>query len=100
MNTDVVVERTTRRYISQCQDSGDTRVEKKEQDEVDKYQNLARELKRLWKANTNIVSIVVGALGTIPKGLEKNLKTAGTTVSIELFQKAALQEQNGYSEKY
>jgi len=31
---------------------GDTRVDK-EQEKVDKYQNLARELKRFWKMNTN-----------------------------------------------
>jgi len=34
---------------------------------VDKYQNLARQLKRLWKLNTNIIPIVVGALGTTSK---------------------------------
>jgi len=33
---------------------------------------------------------VVGALGTTPKSMEKNPKRAGTTVSIELLQKAAL----------
>ena len=30
---------------------------------MDKYQNLARELKWLWKVNTSIMPIVVGALG-------------------------------------
>jgi len=68
--------------------SGDTRVEN-EQEKVDKYQILARELNRLWKVNTNMIPIVVCALGTIPKSLEKNLKKAGTTVSIGLLQKAA-----------
>ena len=68
---------------------GDTTVQK-EQEKVDKYQNLARELERLWKVNTNIIPTVVGALETTPKSLEKNLKRAGTTVSIELLQKAAL----------
>jgi len=33
---------------------------------------------------------VVGALGTVPKGLEKYLRKAGTTVSVQLLQKAAL----------
>ena len=68
---------------------GDTTVQKEQQKE-DKYQNLARELERLWKVNTNIIPTVVGALETTPKSLEKNLKRAGTTVSIELLQKAAL----------
>ena len=55
------------------------------------YQNPVRELKRLWKVirPTNIIPIVVGAQGT-SKSLQKNLKRAGTTVSIELLHNAAL----------
>jgi len=34
------------------------------------YQNLARELQRLWEANTYIIPIVIDALGT-PKPGEK-----------------------------
>jgi len=45
---------------------GDTRVEEKEQEKVDKYQNLTRELKRLWKVDTNIIPVVIGALVTTP----------------------------------
>ena len=40
--------------------------------------------------NTDIISIVVSALGTTPNSLEKNLKTAETTWSMELLQKEAL----------
>ena len=36
------------------------------------------------------ILIVVGALDGTPKSLEKNLKRAGTTVSIELLQKAVI----------
>ena len=32
--------------------------------------------------------MVVGALGTIPKALEKHLKEIGTSVRVELLQKA------------
>ena len=46
--------------------TGDARVEKQQQ-KVDKYQKLTRELKRLWKVNTNVIPIVVGVLGTTPK---------------------------------
>jgi len=31
--------------------TGDTRIEEKEQEKVDEYQNLARELRRPWKVN-------------------------------------------------
>jgi len=37
-----------------------------------------------------VISIVVRALGTVAKGLEKNLKKAGSDVAVELLQKAAL----------
>jgi len=38
--------------------SGDTRVDKKEQEKVNKYQDLAREIRRLWK----VKPFVIGAL--------------------------------------
>jgi len=44
---------------------GDTGIEK-EQEKLYRYQNLARELKRLWKTNTDIIPTVVDALGTTP----------------------------------
>jgi len=37
-----------------------------------------------------VIPIVVGALGTVAKGLEKNLKKAGSNATVELLQKAAL----------
>jgi len=67
----------------------DTRAEE-EYEKVDKYQNLAWLLKRLWKVNNNTMQIAISALGTTPKSLEKNLQRAGTTVSINLLKKAAL----------
>jgi len=51
---------------------------------------LARELKRLWKVETKVIPIVVGALGTVAKGLEKNLKKTGSNATVELLQKVAL----------
>ena len=69
---------------------GDSRVEAKENEKVQKYQDLARELRKLWQVKVNVVPVVVGALGTIPKALEKHLKEIGTSVRVELLQKAAL----------
>ena len=40
----------------------------------DKYLDLARELKKLWNTKVTIVPIVIGALGTITKGLLKGLE--------------------------
>ena len=40
-------------------------VRQKETEEYDKYQDLAREIKRIWKSRTKVVPVVVGALGSV-----------------------------------
>ena len=45
------------------------RIKLKECEKKDKYLDLARELKKLWKLIVTIVPIVIGAFGTITKGL-------------------------------
>ena len=52
----------------------DHRVKLKENEKMDKYLDLARELKKLWNMKVKVIPIVVGALGTVPKGLEKSLE--------------------------
>ena len=67
------------------------RVEEKEEEKVTKYQCLAREVKRLWQLKSvNVIPVVVGALGTIPKKLEVSLEKGGIEVSVGLLQKVAL----------
>ena len=46
----------------------------KESKKDDKYLDLARERKRLRNMKVMVILIVVGALRTIPKRLEKELK--------------------------
>ena len=50
------------------------RIKLKECEKKDKYHNLARELKQLWNMKVTIVPIVIGALGTVTKGLLKGLE--------------------------
>ena len=52
----------------------DSGVKEKEFEKVEKYQNLARELRRMWEVKTNVVPIILGALGTVPLRLKGNLK--------------------------
>ena len=52
----------------------DHRINLKECEKKDKYLDLARELKKLWNMKVTIVPIVIGALGTITKGLLKDLE--------------------------
>ena len=49
---------------------GDVRVDENEQEKIIEHLNFAVELRRLWKVKTNVIPIVVGALETVPKGLE------------------------------
>ena len=56
---------------------------------MEKYQDLKREITRLWNTKTYVVPVVVGALGMILKN-RKHLKTIGATVKVELLQKGAL----------
>ena len=48
----------------------DSRAEQKEQEKRDKYQDLRIELRRLWDEPVEIVPLIIGILGTIPKPLK------------------------------
>ena len=51
----------------------DHRIKLKECEKKDKYLDLARELRKLRNMKVTIVPIVIGAFGTITKGLLKGL---------------------------
>ena len=57
---------------------------------MDKYLDLARELKKLWNMKVTIVPIVVGALGTITKGLLKGLEDLEVGGRVETIQTTTL----------
>ena len=50
------------------------RIKLKECEKRDKYLDLARELKKLWNMQVTIIPIVIGAFGTVTKGLLKGLE--------------------------
>ena len=52
----------------------DHRINLKECEKKDEYLDLAKDLKKLWNMKVTIVPIVIGALGTITKGLLKGLE--------------------------
>ena len=64
----------------------DHRINLKESQKKDKYLDLARELKKLWNMKVTIVSIVIGALGTITKGLLKGLEDLEVGGRVETIQ--------------
>ena len=67
-------------------------IAEKEKEKIKKYQDLKREITRLWKTKAYVVPVVVGALGMILKNLKQHLKTIiiSATVKVELLLKAAL----------
>ena len=68
----------------------DHRINLKECEKKDKYHDLARELKKLWNMEVTIVPIVIGALGTITKGLLKGLEDLEVGGRVETIQMTAL----------
>ena len=57
---------------------------------MDKYLDLAREMKKLWNMKVTIVPIVTGAFGTITKGLLKGLEDLEVGGRAETIQMTAL----------
>ena len=57
---------------------------------MDKYLDLARELKKLWNMRVKVIPIVVCALGTVPIKLEKRLEDLEIRGRIETIQTTAL----------
>ena len=49
----------------------DQRLKQKERVEKDKYLDLAMELKKLWNMKMTFISLIIGALDTVTKGLLK-----------------------------
>ena len=68
----------------------DHRINLKECAKKDQYLDLARELKRLWNEKVSILSIVIGAFGTISKGLLKVLEDLEVGGRVETIQMTAL----------
>ena len=68
----------------------DHRINLKKSEKKDKYLDLARELKKLWNMKVTIVPIVIGALGTITKGLSKGLEDLEVGGRAETIQTTAL----------
>ena len=62
----------------------DDRVKKSEK--IDKYLDLVKEQRMLWNTRVMLIPTVVGALGTLPKGLVKELEKFEISERIETIQ--------------
>ena len=71
----VVIDREENRwYIVDFTIIMDHHVKEKEVEKIDKYMDLAAEIRRQFRVKTVIVPIVLGALGTVPAKLSKSLE--------------------------
>ena len=68
----------------------DHRIKLKECEKKDKDLDLARELKKLWNMQVTNVPIVIGAFGTVTKGLQKRLEDLEVGGRVETIQTTVL----------
>lgn len=68
----------------------DSRVDSKEVEKIEKYQDLAREVRKIWNKKVKFILIIIGALGTTPKLLRKRLKGIGIDTKVVELQKSAI----------
>ena len=68
----------------------DHRLKLKECEKKDKYLDLARELKKLWNMQVTMIPIVIGAFGTVTKGLLKELENLEVAGRVETIQTTTL----------
>ena len=74
----------------------DSRIEEREKDKMRGYNNLKRELKRIWNMPVKVIPVVVvGALGAIPKKLKQWLSDIEIETRILEMQKTNLFSING-----
>ena len=71
----------------------DTRIKTKEQDKIDRYQDLKHEILKCWKGEVkkaSVIPVVIGALGGVTKNLKRHLKHIGAADEFETIQKTCL----------
>ena len=84
----VVVDKKERRCkITDFAVPGESRIEEKEKDKTEKYQDLGGKLQKIWNVKVKMIPLVVGSLGAIPKQIGNRLKQIGITVGLDTSEK-------------
>ena len=68
----------------------DKNVSSKEIGNKSKYKDLEIETQRMWKMKTEVIPTVIGALSTIKKGMDNNIRITSENMNIKSFQKTSL----------
>ena len=69
---------------------GDSRIEDKEKDKIEKFQDSGRELQKIWNLKVKIIPLVAGSLGAITKQFGNRLKQIDITAGTAQVQKTVL----------
>ena len=87
----VVVKKKERKcFIIDVAVPGDVRIAETETEKIEKYDELKREVERLWKVKAKVIPIVLGALGTVTRSLSNYIKEIGVKTQIKLIQTSVL----------
>ena len=90
---DLIIINKKKRRISKIIDfaiPADHWIKLQEYEKKDKYLYLARELKKLWNMKVTMIPIVIGAFGTVTKGLQKRLEDLEVGGRVENIQTTTL----------
>ena len=68
----------------------DRNIALKETEKKSKYKDLELEIQRMWHMKTEVVPVVVGALGTIKKGMIENIKKVSERATVAETQKICM----------
>ena len=55
-----------------------------------KLKDLELEIQRIWHMKTVVIPVVVGALGTVKKGMVENIKKVSETATVTEIQKICM----------
>ena len=69
---------------------GNIKTQLKEDEKIEKYEDLRREISKLWGLQTTVFPIIIGALDTITDCLTFLLAMVRVSFSFETIQKSAL----------
>jgi hypothetical protein len=69
---------------------GDRNVIKKEAEKILKYKDHTIEIQRMWNVKTMVITVIIGATGTISKSFRKYVSTILGNHEVEELQKTAV----------
>ena len=68
----------------------DSKVNNKEMEKIEKYQDLARELRKLCNMKVKVIPIIIGTLGTTPRQVKKRLEVIRIETGVKELKKTVI----------